>query len=105
MEQTENRNYIEVVGRPSWVAYIRMMIRWVIAMVVLGFICLFIPNQFLKTAISWIGMIGCFAYQILYVRSINLFVDDKGVWYFRGVFPWQKGVSGVLWRDLDGAVF
>ena len=36
---------------------------------------------------------------------VILYADDKGIWIFRGIFPWTKGVSGVLWRDVDECTF
>ncbi len=38
-------------------------------------------------------------------RSFKLYLDNTGVWLESGVFPWQKGVRGVKWRDLDEAVY
>lgn len=28
-----------------------------------------------------------------------------GVWVYSGILPWNKGVAGVKWRDLDEAVY
>jgi hypothetical protein len=39
------------------------------------------------------------------LRSIQLYTDLDGVWVYRGIFPWDKGFSGVKWRDLEDAVF
>lgn len=46
-----------------------------------------------------------FIYKILYLKSFKLYTNEGGVWAFSGVLPWQRGVSGVKWRDLDDAVF
>lgn len=44
-------------------------------------------------------------YRILLVRSYQLYYDDVGVWMYRGILPWSKGLVGVKWRDMDEATF
>lgn len=39
------------------------------------------------------------------MKSFHLYFDDVGVWVYSGVLPWNKGVAGVKWRDLDEAVY
>lgn len=46
-----------------------------------------------------------YGYHFLMLRSVRLYADEMGVWLFRGILPWAKGVSGVKWRDLDEAIF
>jgi hypothetical protein len=41
------------------------------------------------------------AYQSYYLSTVRLFANKKGVWVFRGVFPWSRGTYGVNWRDLE----
>lgn len=48
-------------------------------------------------AFAWI------AYTVAFTRSIRLFTNEGGVWAEWGVFPWQRGVSGVQWRDVGQA--
>ena len=95
----------KVIGKPSWVAYIRMLIRWVLIVIAASLVSLLMPEGFLRTLWVWSVIICYPVYRVMYVRSTVLYTDDEGVWFYRGVFPWQKGVSGVLWRDLDGAAF
>lgn len=38
-------------------------------------------------------------------RSVRIYTDDGGVWMYSGVFPWQKGIVGVQWRDVGQASF
>lgn len=44
-------------------------------------------------------------YKVALARSYVLYMDDSGIWLRRGVLPWSKGVVGVKWRDLDGALY
>ncbi|MBZ8144045.1 hypothetical protein CLD22_30180, partial [Rubrivivax gelatinosus] len=42
-------------------------------------------------------------YSVMLTKSVRLFTDETGVWMQSGVFPWEKGISGVQWRDLGQA--
>lgn len=48
-------------------------------------------------AIAWT------VYSIMLTNSVRLFTDENGVWMQAGVFPREKGVAGVQWRDLGQA--
>lgn len=98
-ESTEHTN----LGGKSWTAYVRVAI--------VGFVLLCIVTPFvwsLSTALGLIALtasLGFVAYQVLVLRSFYLFFDDVGVWVSSGVLPWNTGVAGVKWRDLDGATY
>ena len=64
---------------------------WLISMLVSGFF------GFLMLLVG--------LYIFLYIRSYVLFMDSKGLWVFRGVFPWQRGFYGVKWIDFDESLF
>lgn len=49
--------------------------------------------------------LAAFAYRCLYNRSVLLYMDDAGVWVSRGVMPWNRGISGVKWRDIESVVY
>ncbi|MFZ6721686.1 hypothetical protein [Undibacterium sp. Ji49W] len=90
------------LGRKAWTAYVRTVI---IALIIL----LFIPAAF---AVSWIfGLViliisqALAIYRILILRSYKLYCDENGVWLFTGILPWDRGIVGVKWRDLDEAAF
>ena len=56
--------------------------------------------------ITLVGVAAAIAwtvYSIALTRSVRLFIDETGVWMQSGVFPWQRGISGVQWRDLGQA--
>jgi hypothetical protein len=61
---------------------------------------------------SWIAgalvLAAAFAlmgYKVLTIMSVHLYCDDNGIWLYSGVLPWNKGISGVKWRDLDEATY
>lgn len=60
-----------------------------------------IPIAFaiLAFAIFW------YVLRILFLHSVEIFTDIDGVWIFRGIFPWARGVYGVKWRDVDEATY
>lgn len=58
----------------------------------------------------WVWSIGAlimlynvlrWAYNMAELRSMKLYADADGVWYYRGLMPWNRGVRGMRWRDLD----
>lgn len=88
--------------RLSWVSYIRPVI------VFLGLSGLGIALGLVNEALSVVVVLASlllFIYQVLYLRTIILFTNDDGVWLFRGLLPWNKGIIGVKWRDIEDAVF
>lgn len=53
-------------------------------------------------AVCWAAT---YAYQIAYNRTVVLYMDADGVWIYRGVLPWRRGVYGVKWRDIESIVY
>jgi hypothetical protein len=93
----------QVLGVKSWLAY-----AGVAALAALLFFVLlplaFLWNQVAAAAVLVLSAL-LVGYRFLLVRSVQLYVDDIGVWVYSGVLPWKKGVAGVKWRDMDEAVF
>lgn len=50
-----------------------------------------------------IGLLA-FIYRIAYNQTVVLYVDDAGVWISKGILPWNRGVHGVYWRDIESIV-
>ena len=42
---------------------------------------------------------------VLHIRSWVLYLDDKGVWVYSGIFPWNQGIYGIKWTHFDKAVY
>jgi len=104
----ENNNAMSgeavILSRKSWLAYLGPVIACPLILLVA------IP--LLVQIFSWRVAIGAgiltvayFAFRMLWIRSVKLYVDDAGVWVYSGVLPWSRGVAGVKWRDLDEAVY
>lgn len=86
----------------AWTAYVRPTIYFLIFIAV-GYL---MATMFWVAGTVWMVLaLALFAYNVLTIRSVRLYTDDEGVWMFAGIFPWNKGVSGVKWRDLDEATY
>ena len=94
---------VQVIGVKSWLAYAGVA---ALAVVLFGVL---LPLAFLWHEMAALAVLVLSAllvgYQFLLVRSVQLYMDDLGVWVHAGVLPWKKGVSGVKWRDMDEATF
>jgi hypothetical protein len=92
-----------VIGVKSWLAYLGIGL--LAALLFFGLLPLaFLWNQ-IAAAVVFVVSALLVGYQFLLVRSVQLYIDDIGVWVYSGVLPWKKGVSGVKWRDMDEATF
>jgi hypothetical protein len=91
------------LGGKSWTAYVRV--------VLVGIALLFLATPIAWSASTAAGVVVLLAslafvvYQFLLLKSFHLYFDDVGVWVYSGVLPWNKGIAGVKWRDLDEAVY
>jgi hypothetical protein len=93
----------QVIGVKSWLAYAGVL---ALAIILFGVL---LPLAFLWHEMAALAVLLLSAlivgYQFLLVRSVQLYMDDLGVWVHAGVLPWKKGISGVKWRDMDEATF
>lgn len=87
----------------SWTAYIGTLVLG--ALLFFGLLPLAFQWNELAAAAVFAASALLVGYRVLMIRSYRLYYDDVGVWLFRGILPWSKGVSGVKWRDMDEASF
>jgi hypothetical protein len=94
---------IASLGGKSWTAYVRVAL--------IGVVLFFVVMPLAWSASATAGAVVLAAslafvvYQFLLLKSFHLYFDDVGVWVYAGILPWNKGVAGVKWRDLDEAVY
>ena len=92
-----------ILGSKSWTAYIKIGF--------LAFFLLLIVTPVIWSSSKSVGVIvlllsiALIVYKCLEIKSYQLYFNDTGVWVFSGILPWNKGVRGVKWRDLEDAVF
>jgi len=60
-------------------------------------------NEFVTSATAFFCLYLVLYYFYKLNTGLKLYYDKAGVWCFSGVFPWQKGVKGVKWRDIESA--
>lgn len=93
---------VHSLGGKSWTAYIGTVILTLILMVlvaIFGYANIFGGLLIFALALPLVLL------RFFSIKSYHLYMNDDGVWVFRGIFPWSKGVIGVKWRDLDEATF
>jgi len=44
-------------------------------------------------------------YRLFYLKSVYVYTDHAGVWLYSGILPWNRGINGVKWRDLEEASY
>ena len=92
-----------VIGVKSWLAYAGVA---ALAVILFGVL---LPLAFLWHEMAALAVMVLsallVAYEFLHVRSVQLYMDELGVWVHSGVLPWKKGITGVKWRDMDEATF
>jgi hypothetical protein len=103
------------VYRLSWLAYVNVILKllaFIAVSVGIGWWALSLAHTELtyqlgiaaSVAVLLVALAVC-VYNILYLKSVRLYTDDIGVWLYRGILPWSKGVLGVKWRDMEDAMY
>lgn len=102
MEYSKRPSQMHGCFRLSWTAYSRpALIFLLLAGLSTG---LFFWKAWLA-GLCLVLALAILAVQVLSIRSLMLYTDDYGVWVYRGILPWARGVTGVKWRDLEEAVY
>lgn len=75
-------------------------------------LALLLPLTWAAAHVNWLIAFGVlviggllFLANVLHLYSIELYADYEGIWIKRGLFPWNRGVYGVKWRDVDEATY
>jgi uncharacterized membrane protein YdbT with pleckstrin-like domain len=92
MESSQKPQNFHASFAMSWIAYVSPIIIFLILFSI-G-VALFINTYKIAGIIVSLIAIVLVTFQFLSIRSITLYTDDDGVWVYRGILPWSKGVSG-----------
>ena len=104
-----------LVFRLSWLAYVSEIWRFLVRFFVWGMLALAVSyglaalTKQAHREFNWVMLVGVglaiahTGYAIALKWSVRVFTDDAGVWMFSGIFPWEKGLRGVQWRDVGEA--
>ena len=90
------------LSRKAWTAYASLIVCWVMLMIGVAFAAWFVGYYSL---IPFLAGTAFLVYHLAWLQSVELFCDDNGVWVYRGILPWQRGVVGIKWRDIEVAAF
>jgi hypothetical protein len=106
MENNATPGVNEHVYHVSWVAYIRPVLTFIVVSLVFVAFLSRRDNEldtvmYLLVAFSASLMV----IRLIYLKTMRLVINDQGVYLFRGIFPWTKGMTGTLWRDVADAVY
>lgn len=102
MESISHNSVVNVQFRLSWVAYIKPVL-FACLLVFIGMIFKRDSNLFFICMCA--AAVLYFFYTAAYLRKVSLFFDRSGVWIYTGVFPWNSGISGMRWRDIEDASY
>ncbi|OQX07108.1 MAG: hypothetical protein BWK76_25295 [Desulfobulbaceae bacterium A2] len=87
----------------SWTAYFQLLLAASFLATIGYSIAVLMSNTLAYGVLAILLLVVIYRFFLL--RSQVLFMDDHGVWLADGVFPWDRMISGVKWRDLDEAVY
>ena len=93
------------LARKSWVAYVGVILLGVIATLLAAMFGVTFHSNHLLIGLVYAVVMAYVIYRVCYIKSHHLYFDDTSVWFFSGIFPWNRGVYGVKWRDISEAVY
>jgi hypothetical protein len=91
------------LARKAWTAYLGVVAVGLVLLALIVPIVWYFSVGFgaavLLLSVAWT------AYKFMEQRTYRLYYNDMGVWLYSGILPWNKGVRGVKWRDLNDATY
>ncbi len=91
----------------SWVAYVRPIVLFLV-LVIIGLIVSQSANNaiiiLIGYAVIFVAILKMI-YDVMWLKRVRFYYNQDGVWIYSGILPWNKGVSGVKWRDIDEATY
>ena len=106
MDQDNSANIsseISTLGGKAWTAYVSVFFFGLALLLIVTPIAWFFSH--VAGIVVLLASLAFVIYQILVLKSFHVYFDEVGVWVYSGVLPWNKGVAGLKWRDLDEAVY
>jgi hypothetical protein len=90
------------LSRKAWTAYASIMVYWVLLMAAVAATAWVFGYYSLIPLLIGSAFLG---YQWAWLKSLELYYDENGVWVYRGILPWKRGSFGMKWRDIEIASF
>jgi hypothetical protein len=91
------------LGTQAWTSYVGIVLGGLLLLLI-GTLEAWIHSPLAGVIVALLIICGI-AYKIMSLRAYHLYYDEMGVWLYSGILPWNKGVRGVKWRDLDDATY
>jgi len=101
--------------RHSWVAYAKVIRRLLFMVVISAGISWAAVNNIEHVEMRIVTMVigssifiislAINIYSLFYLKSVYVYTDPDGVWLYSGILPWNKGIRGVKWRDVEEASY
>ena len=93
----------QIIARKSWVAY-ALLISARLFLTLFAAIVMLMVDPTAAVAATILG-VAWTVYGVLWLKTFELYMDADGVWLFRGILPWNKGINGIKWRDIGGSLY
>lgn len=107
-----------MIARISWLGYVQYIVIGILlylfavssvfSLISAGFGYALGENKAVANTVFFIltllYLVG-FGYVLYRTRQCKAFMDDEGVWFYCGLFPWTRGIRGVRWENFDQAQF
>ena len=97
--------YLSKKYKLSWVAYVEMILAHIIFIAIVVFCSSFFSHQTIILSCFFVFEAIFIFLVVLSKKAKYVFIDERGVWYHRGILPWTKGVNGILWHDCGGSSY
>lgn len=105
-----------MTARLSWVAYIQYFVIGILLYlfvvsstfaVISGLLGLALGKGAAQTVLYGLTLLylAGFGWMLFRLTCCRAYVDETGVWYYSGLFPWSKGIRGVRWENFDQAQY
>lgn len=105
-----------MTARLSWVAYIQYFVIGILLYlfvvsssfaVISGLLGLALGKSAAQTVLYGLTLLylAGFGWVLFKLTRCRAYIDETGVWYYSGLFPWSEGIRGVRWENFDQAQY
>lgn len=92
--------------RVSWIVYIKEIVYATLVISLWYYLAPLMKSKMILNCLQVGVVVGLIIilYRMYYTWTIRLYANDSGIWVYRGVFPWARGVYGMKWGDFEDCV-
>lgn len=89
----------------SWIVYVKMLISHAIFIAIIVYSSSFSTERNMILVCFFLFETIVIFFTFLSMRARYVFINERGVWYHRGILPWTKGCNGIIWNDCGGSLY